>query len=218
METRISQTKKSLWTKAIALILLISAFMLIGGTTASAAEINKPEISAEEMAAYLEIAEAVFSEPEEGFEMVSEVTTLVENDSVAVIRIYEKEEPTLYSSTWTYKTYQADVVFIEHGFEWVYMCVWGRFGWNGETTYLSGADGYADTANHPTQISITSDPPATYDYDCGSNALWGNKYAYVQKKATATNGFGTNKYTFELVVNRNGSVHTNPSYGEYWEA
>lgn len=98
MKTKNSQFTKDFWTKFVAVILLISAFMLIGSTTASAAEINKPEISAEDMAAHLEVVEAVSTGAEDGLVLISEITTLEGDGTIATTRIYEKDVAAPYSS------------------------------------------------------------------------------------------------------------------------
>lgn len=168
------------------------------------------------MAAHLEIAKTAFGEAEKGFELISEVTTRIDDDTIATTRIYEKEEPTSYYSTWTNKTYEGRVLYTHNNFDWAIVTAQGNFSWDGDTAKVSSAAGNATRAFSGSSIDVKKGTTRGYS-DCGSNALLGNKYAYVEQKATATNGTTTHNYTFELVVNRNGKTHTNPSYGEYWE-
>lgn len=213
MGTKNSQFAKVFWTRFMAVILLISTFMLISGTTASAAEIDTSEVTAEDIAAHQAVVEVAFSDVDDELELISEITSLEGDGIISTTRIYEKQVAVPYSSEWTYKYFEAKKVFTESKaqFEWVTINVWGTFRWNGTTAYIDDGDGIAYVTRNPSTVRITENPKAEKFSDCGSNALLGNKYAYIEKKATATNGITTNKYELELVVNRKGSAHTNPS-------
>ena len=213
MKTRISQFTKCFWTRFMAVILLVSTFMLISGTTASAAEIDTSKVTAEDIAAHKEITEVAFSDVGDGLELVSEITSLEGDGIIATTRIYKKQVAVPYSSEWTSDYFEALKVFTESNakFEWVTIYVWGNFRWNGTTAYVDEGDGIAYVTNDRSTVRITKDPKAEKFSDCGSNVLFGNKYAYVEKKATATNDITTKEFELELVVNRNGKPHTNPS-------
>ena len=65
-------------------------------------------------------------------------------------------------------------------------------------------------------MKVTKDPAPTYKSDQGSNAFLGNKYAYMQKEITMTNGAATNTFTLYASVNIKGSINTNLSSADIY--
>ncbi len=215
MKTKKFQTAKGLLAKLMALVILIGTIMLVGGTSAVAADVEKTEISAEDLAAHLEFVNKVATDLGDEYTLISDVTTLDDDGMLATTRIYKKPIYSIQATNSSSSHVYAERIFTESKakFKWVKINAEGDFTWDGETAYVYRARGDAVPATNPSSVRVTSNPPAVGHPDCGSNFLFGNKYAYIEKKATATNDITTIDYTFELVVNRNGDAHTNPSGG-----
>lgn len=217
MRTEISGLTKKLLAMVTTVIMLIGATMFIGSTTVYAANAETAEVSDDKLAAHLAVVEEAFSDVEDGYELISEITTQEDGDMLATTRIYARQEAVTYSSDWTYKHFKAERVYTESlaEFPWVKIYVEGDFRWDGETAYVSNEKGDAVVAHNPSTITIKDKTEAEGYSDCGSNFLFGNKYAYIEISATAINNLGTTiDYSLELVVNRKGKAHTNPSGGD----
>jgi len=218
MRTKAKQFGKRSLTAFMSTIFLMIASVIFGSSTASAAEIDKAEMNATAMAAHQANVEMAVGDVEEGFVLVDKFTTKESDDVLATTLIYEKQGDAPYSTTgWRQKKVTAVKVFTLSmaKFKWVKITVWGTFSWNGETANVSNADGVADVADKG--IKMTDNPDADNDSDCGSNALLGNKYAYVEKRCSATNGRNERDFKLWLDVNRNGDVNTDPGDAEVTE-
>ncbi len=217
MRTKTMQFGKRLLAAFMTAIFLMAAFMFVGGSTASAAEIDQAKINAAAMAAHQANVASVLGDVEEGFELVDKFTTEESDGILATTLIYVKQGDAPCSSEWQEKKVTAKKLFTLSyaNYKWVTLTVWGTFSWNGETAKVSGADGTAEAIDKG--IEITKEFDAVSKSDCGDNSWFGNKYAYVEKRCSATNGHNDNDFKLWLDVNRNGDINTNPGDAEVTE-
>ncbi len=189
------------------------------GSAAFAAEADQAEVSAAALAKHQAIVASVSEGAKEGFELVDEFTTEESDGVLATTKIYVKQGAMPYSTESGTKTYYAEEVFTLSlaEFKWVKIWVEGTFSWDGKTARVTDTFGDADVAKRPTSIHITDKPHWTHDDNCGTNFLFGNKYAYVEQRCTATNDISTNDFKLRLKVNCKGKVSTDPSKADVTE-
>lgn len=162
---------------------------------------------------------------QDDYVLISEEVCVDDNGFECISKVYQKaDEINAYSTNQVYKgemTLKVENTFTKTASgqtqEWVTMWVQGKFKWDTEQDYIkvSNVTYYTDPHTSAT-MKVTKNPAPTYKSDQGSNILFGNKYAYMQKEITMTNSAKT--YTFKLYasVNIKGSINTDPTSADIY--